>query len=263
MIEISVITPAFNAEKYIISAIASVEAQNMPGVEMIIIDDNSTDSTWQLLGRAQRRYDFIKIFHNKKNMGPAFCRNLAIRKSRGKYIAFLDADDLWLPDKLKIQISYMKEHKVQFSYSSYIIMNNDGVTTTKKIIGKHNLNFERLLLSCPIGCLTVIYEKKKFKPTYMPNVPRGQDYGLWLKLFRQKPKVGYIEEPLGLYRKTDNSISSAKTKKIMNMFELYHNHLSIGLLFSLFYTFSHILHSFLKSHGITHTKEYKTFPENL
>lgn len=255
MTTVSVIIPAFNAEMHIMNSVKSAINQTLKPLEIIIIDDCSTDSTWYILNEIEKNNKNIKIFRNHKNMGPAFCRNLGIRTSKGKYIAFLDSDDIWLPKKLEIQILKMENEESDFSYSAYAIINENGYSTGKIVTGSQNINFKSLLFSCPIGCLTVIYNKNKFKPLYMPKIPRGQDYGLWLKLIKQNPKITYINEPLALYRKTHNSISSSKKKKIVNMFDLYHKYLSMNVFISTIYVCSHIIHSFLKSNGLIHTKK--------
>ena len=252
--KVTVITPAYNAEKFILGAIESVLLQGISKLEMIVVDDNSSDKTLEILHKASSKYSFLKVFHNSKNMGPAFCRNLAIRNAKGEYLAFLDADDLWLPNKLKLQLNFMDVERIDFSYTSYYLMNEAGESLNTVVTGESGMNYKRLLYNCPIGCLTVIYKKKMFKVTYMPNIPRGQDYGFWLKLFKQDAKVGYIDQPLAKYRKLDKSVSSAKKKKIFNLYKLYKKELSINSIQSVLYISSHIFHSYMKSHGLTHTR---------
>lgn len=254
MTTVTVITPAYNAEKYILDTIKSVAIQNVQDIEMIIVDDNSSDRTFEILQEASARYSFLKVMRNHKNMGPAFCRNLAIRKSQGQYLAFLDSDDVWLPNKLKSQLEFMRKGKFDFSYTSYYLMDEEGHSLNTIVTGKEGIDYQQLLYSCPIGCLTVMYEKKKFKKTYMPNIPRGQDYGLWLKLIQQGSRVGYLDQPLAKYRKSSKSISSAKRKKIVNMYHLYNNYLSINPFHSVVYVMSHIVHSYMKSHRLVYTK---------
>lgn len=253
MIQISIITPAFNSSRFILKTIESVAAQNRTDIEMIVVDDHSKDNTYDILKLAQQKHSFLKIHRNSKNMGAAFSRNLAIRKSKGKYVAFLDADDVWLPNKLNTQIKYMEDNNLSFTYSSYFSIDENDKSLNKIITSKSSLDYRKLLFYCPIGCLTVIYDKTAFKPTYMPSVPRGQDYGLWLKLFKQNPRTGYLDEPLAKYRKTNNSISSSKKKKILDMYNLYTKFIKINPFLTCIYITSHIGHSFLKENGLTNT----------
>ena len=238
---ISIITPAYNAARFLPTTVASVAKQTFSDVEMIIVDDNSSDNTPELMSQLMAKHSFIRYFRNSRNKGPAFCRNLAIRKARGEYIAFLDSDDLWFPQKLEKQINFMRQKSLDFSYTAYCGIDERGTTVKNQVVGTQDLSYSKLLFSCPIGCLTVMYRKKAFPPIYMPNIPRGQDYGFWLKLNRLTDKTGYINEVLAFYRDASGSISSSKIKKTKNLFDMFTKHLKYNPLLSSLFVISHIL----------------------
>lgn len=251
---VSIITPIFNSSDYIEETINSVINQTYKKWEMIIVNDCSVDDSLDIVRKYMAKDKRIKLVNLKKNKGAAFCRNIAIRMSKGRYIAFLDSDDLWCRDKLAVQIKMMIETESSFSFSDYFIINKDNqvVEVTKKIC--YDITYNNMLYFCPVGCLTVVYEKRKFSRMYMPNIRRGQDYGFWMKLLREKPKICYLNRPLSFYRKKKGGLSSSKFKKIKDMFVLYRDILSVNTLSAAFFVMTNSLHSFLKANTFFLTK---------
>ncbi len=208
---ISVITPAYNAEKFISDTIDSIIKQTYTNWELLITDDCSTDETWELLQKYAANDERIKIFRLEKNSGPGITRNNSIKHSKGRFIAFCDSDDLWIPEKLEKQIHFLQENDVPFTFSSYQKINELG-EKGGIVIAPKELSYNTLLKTCPIGCLTAIYDTEKIGKVYMPEIRKRQDYGLWLKIFKIIGSTNGMDDVLAIYRVRTNSVSSNKIK---------------------------------------------------
>jgi teichuronic acid biosynthesis glycosyltransferase TuaG len=210
---VSIITPMYNSEKFINSTIESVLIQTYSNWEMIIVDDCSTDNSVKIVEDFIKKDKRIKLIKLTKRSGPAIARNTAIREAQGRFIAFLDSDDLWKPLKLEKQIKFMLENGIAFSFTAYdIIDDSNKLISTVKVPEK--VSFKDLLKDNPIGCLTAIYDTFKVGKIFMPIIEKRQDYGLWLKIL-QKVKYAYgLQESLAIYRIRRNSISRNKLKLI-------------------------------------------------
>ncbi len=184
MIEVSIITPSFMSEKFIAQTIKSVLSQSYKYWEMIIVDDISPDNSNKIIESYCNRDNRIKLIKLDKNSGPAIARNTAIKNANGRYIAFLDADDLWEANKLEKQIKFMKEKDCALSYSYYKTMSENGDLLEKVLAPPLKLSYDDLLKTNYIGCLTAIYDTKKVGKVYMPLIKKRQDYGLWLKILK-------------------------------------------------------------------------------
>ncbi|HRS68168.1 MAG TPA: glycosyltransferase, partial [Paludibacteraceae bacterium] len=158
---VSIITPAYNSSKFIEETIQSVLAQTYTDWELLITDDCSTDITLEIVEKYAAQDSRIKFFVLDQNSGAAAARNNSLARAQGKYIAFLDSDDLWLPQKLAWQLSYMQEHDCAFSFSDYTLMNEDGVDLNKVIHAPKKINYHHYLRNTIIGCLTVMIDKEK------------------------------------------------------------------------------------------------------
>lgn len=195
---VSIIMPCFNAKKYILDAINSVLEQTYPYWELIIIDDCSTDGSADLILEYFGKDKRIKMVRLKQNSGIAVARNTGIELANGRYIAFLDSDDLWLPFKLEKQLDFMQKNNLALTYSSYFIIDRNG-----KIIGIRNapkmLTYKMLLKSNFIGNLTGIYDISVLGKVYSENV-KHEDYTLWLKILKKVKYAKGIQEPLAKYR---------------------------------------------------------------
>ncbi|MDR7073187.1 glycosyltransferase family 2 protein [Fictibacillus barbaricus] len=220
---ISIITPTFNGLKFIEYTANSIISQSYSKWEWLIVDDFSTDGTQQYLKELAQKDDRIKVTLLNENSGTAIARNTAIQEARGKYIAFLDSDDVWHPEKLNKQIRFMQENDYAFSFSQYRIMNEDGTHTEKLIKVPEKIDYNGLLKNTIIGCLTVMIDVEKIGKVSMPNIRTRQDFVLWLSILK-KGFVAYgMQEELAYYRKVNGSISSNKLKAAKMNWKVYRN----------------------------------------
>ncbi|WP_085506203.1 glycosyltransferase family 2 protein [Thalassobacillus devorans] len=209
---VSVITPAYNAERFIGETIQSVIDQTFTDWEMVIVDDRSQDRTVEIVEEYRRKDPRIRLVVLEENSGSAVARNTAIREAGGRYLAFLDSDDLWLPEKLERQLKFMQETGVAFSFTKYRRMLEDGTETNATTEAPATVHYDALMKRCVIGCLTVMLDTKRTGSVEMVNIRTRQDYALWLDLTRRGFLAYGIPEVLSKYRVVDNSISSNKWK---------------------------------------------------
>lgn len=208
---------------------------------MIIVDDVSPDNSNEIIEQFCKIDNRIKLIRLEKNSGPAVARNIAIEKANGRYIAFLDADDLWKAEKLEKQLSFMKEKNCALSYSSYKTMTEDGVLFQKIVIPPSKLSYSDLLKSNYIGCLTAVYDTQKIGKIYMPVINKRQDYGLWLRILKKTDFAYGITEPLATYRIMSNSVSSNKISLLKYHYKLFTEFENMGNIKTLYYLCWHIL----------------------
>ena len=231
---ISVIIPYYQKKEYITSSINSVLKQSHKNLELIIIYDDSNHEDLIILKNLKKKDKRIKIFINKKNIGAGLSRNKGIKLSKGNFIAFLDSDDLWLPNKLKKQIFFMKQRKIKISHTSYYIINYKN-----KIIGQRtakDLSHKQLLKSCDIGLSTIILDKRLIKNnTKFASIKTKEDYVLWLKITLNEKKIYALLNNLTKWRKLDNSLSSSKFQKIKDGYLVYRKYMKFGQIKSFFY----------------------------
>lgn len=231
---VSIITPCFNSKKELLDTIRSVQDQTFRDYEHIIIDDSSDKFDMDILSliESDPRIRFIK---RSWNAGPAVTRNRGIEEAKGRFIAFLDADDIWYPEKLEKQIKFMLDNDVALSYTSYDVIDQAGT-----IIGKRTppsiLNYFDILKSNQIGCLTAVYDTEKLGKVYMPNIAKRQDMGLWLKILKSGVNaIGLVNEPLAQYRIGAQSVSSKKTSVLKYQWRIYREVENLSFLQSLYY----------------------------
>ncbi|SFM27369.1 teichuronic acid biosynthesis glycosyltransferase TuaG [Gracilibacillus orientalis] len=234
---VSVITPTYNSETYIRETIESVQMQTYRNWEMIIVDDGSTDQTISIIEEYQKEDDRIRLILLEKNQGAAVARNTAIENAQGKYIAFLDSDDRWLPEKLERQLAFMQEHDYAFTYTGYnrVQVNDEGKTLEKEVQMPENATYKQLLKSCVIGCLTVMLDREKITDIRMPNIRSRQDYALWLHLTRRGYTAYGLQEALAAYRVRSHSISSNKIRMAKQNWIVYREIEKLSLLKSVWY----------------------------
>lgn len=209
---ISIVIPSYNASSFIKETIQSVQSQTYTNWEMIIIDDVSKDNTRELIKEEIKKDGRIQLIELQKNGGAAIARNIGINNAKGKYVAFLDSDDLWLPEKLEKQLEFMQNNDIAFSFTSYQIINQDGTLTDKVVHVPEKINYNGLLKNTIIGCLTVMLDIEKLGRVQMPNIRTRQDTATWLKILRQGHYAYGLDEVLSKYRKVENSISSKNLK---------------------------------------------------
>jgi len=218
---ISIITPMFNSERFIVSTIKSVQEQTYQNWEMIIIDDGSTDGSIKLVRTYLNNDKRIQLISLEKNQGPAKARNEGIKMACGRYISFLDSDDLWHPNKLIKQIKFMKINNYNFTFTSFAKINEQGVMLSDKLIDSPmQLSYSDLLKSDYIGCLTSIYNAGEIGKVYMPDIIKGQDYCCWLEILKKGSNAYYLKEQLAFYRVRTNSISSNKVFALMHQWHI-------------------------------------------
>jgi glycosyltransferase involved in cell wall biosynthesis len=238
---VSIITPTYNSQNYIKDCINSVINQSFDNWEYIIIDDNSTDSTVSVIQNFCKKNNKISYFSLNKNMGAAFARNEGIKRADGKYIAFLDSDDTWHKDKLKIQINTMEQYDLKFTFTNYFIVNKEKNTITEYEALKPTVNYNEIIRFNYIACSTVMYNQDFFAKQYMPNIRNRQDWGLWIKLINIAGKAHQINQYLTYYYIRRNSISSNKLKMIKYHWYIYYEYLNFALLKSVYYLMLNII----------------------
>lgn len=218
---VSIITPTFNSEKFVGETIYSVLNQTYSNWEMIIVDDCSTDHTVELVKAYQNWDNRIKLIELEENGGAAIARNVAIKHAKGRFIAFLDSDDLWLPEKLERQLEFMLKKDIAFSFTKYIRIYENGEET--KAISKtpKSVDYDYLMKHCVIGCLTVMIDTEKTGEIQMTNIRSRQDYALWLTLTRKGFLAYGLPEVLARYRLVKGSVSSNKWKVAKQNWYLY------------------------------------------
>lgn len=217
---VSVITPVYNAERYIEKALESVFSQTYKDIEAVLVDDCSKDKSADVIAKYKEDYPEIIYFLQPKNMGAGAARNKALELASGQYVAFLDSDDLWLPEKTEKQIKLMKEKKSPFSYAAIEMMEEDGNTIKGKRNLKETCDYKYLLRNTIIATSSVIVDRTVLGDFRMPIRRGGQDYATWLSLLRGGAVACGINETLVRYRVGRNSLSSNKFKSIKQVWEI-------------------------------------------
>ncbi|SFM09183.1 glycosyltransferase family 2 protein [Halanaerobium salsuginis] len=230
---VSIITPLYNSEEFISETIESVLVQSYSNWEMIIVDDCSTDNGVNIVKKYKENDNRIKLVQLKKNSGAAVARNTAIKVAKGRYISFLDSDDLWQPEKLEKQIQFMQENDYAFTYTNYQKMTESGELVNGIVKSPSELNYEKALHTNYIGCLTAMYDTNKLGKICMPEIRKRQDYGLWLKILKQVDGHG-LNENLAYYRVRNNSVSSNKIDLLKYNWKLYRDIENLSILRSLY-----------------------------
>ena len=231
--KVSVIIPTYNSSKTVKRSIESVLNQTHQNFEIIITDDNSNDNTVSLIEKYLKKHNNIKLFCLDENRGAGYARNFCIEKASGDYIAFLDSDDYWYPNKLEIQIRFMKKRNIHFTYSSYDIIDEDG-KKLNKIAAKPKIDYIDILRNNYLGCLTVIYDVNYFGKLYMPKLRKRQDWCLWIDIIKKNGTVYGIKDSLGAYSIHKKSLSSNKIKLLKYNWLVYKQHLGFSYFFSTF-----------------------------
>lgn len=219
---VSIIMPSWNTGRFIGESIQSVLNQTYKNWELIIVDDCSTDNTDEIVTSFDD--ERIRYFRNDKNSGAALTRNKAMREARGEWIAFLDSDDLWMPEKLEKQLSFMKENGYTFSFTEYEKIDEESKPLNIYVSGPEKVNKHKMYNYDYIGQLTMIYNAKVFGLIQIKDIKKNNDYAIRLQLFRKKGACCYLlKENLAKYRIRKNSISHDKiSKKLKSHFDLFH-----------------------------------------
>lgn len=217
---VSIVMPSYNTAKFIEETIESVLAQSYENWELILVDDCSTDNTDEVVSRflSDERIRYIK---NDTNSGAAVSRNRALREARGKWIAFLDSDDLWEPDKLEKQIAFMQNNNYSFSYTNYIEIDEQSVANGRQVTGPARITKHGMFNYCWPGCLTVMYDAEVIGLIQIADIKKNNDYAMWLKVCT-KADCYLLNETLAKYRKRSGSISNHGYMKLIKWhYKLY------------------------------------------
>ena len=210
---VSIIMPSYNTANFIEETINSVLSQTYENWELIIVDDCSSDNTDQVISKylEDKRIKYLK---NSSNSGAAISRNRALEESKGKWIAFLDSDDLWYPEKLEKQIKFMKKNNYHFSYTNYEEIDEKSVENGVLLTGPKKITKIAMYNYCWVGCLTVMYDRDKVGLIQIEDIKKNNDYAMWLKVIK-KTDCYLLNETLAKYRKRSGSISNHSYMKLI------------------------------------------------
>lgn len=210
---VSIIMPSYNTAAYIAQSIKSVQNQSYNNWELLIVDDCSTDNTDDVV-KPFLIDNRIRYLKNEKNSGAAVSRNRALREANGRWIAFLDSDDLWMPNKLERQISFMKKHDYHFSYTNYEEISTEDKKIGVMVTGPKRITKSGMFNYCWPGCLTVMYDKDAVGLIQITDIKKNNDYAMWLKVCK-KADCYLLDEMLALYRR--GRAGSVSTHSIKTM----------------------------------------------
>ncbi len=239
---VSVITAAYNAAGVIERNIRSVAAQSLAPAEHIIVDDGSVDDTALVVERLGRRFPHVRLVR-QPHAGAAQARNAGIDAASGRYVAFLDSDDTWNESKLASQIPFMAAHQVAFSYGDYAVVNASTRRDAGILSAPERLTHTDFLRGCPIGCLTVAFDQAQLGKRYMPDVRRGQDWGLWLALTRDGTVARRYPGCHATYYRSRGSLSSNKLAKSLDIYRIYRREEKFGRVRALAHLAPHVFGS--------------------
>jgi teichuronic acid biosynthesis glycosyltransferase TuaG len=244
---VSIVMPTYNSEKFVREAIDSVRAQTFDDWELIIVDDASIDETLKIIQSTYAKDPRVKILTQDFNQGAAIARNKAIAEARGRFIAFLDSDDLWRPQKLEIQVSLLMESDACMAFSKYDIFTSDSHSSEsltpalRTVYVPARLEYKDLLAGSPVGCLTAIYDTKKTGKVFMPEIRMRQDWGLWLRLLRGDRFGIGVQQSLAALRLHPSSLSANKIRATYFNYKLLRTEAQLGPLRAAYGVGSHAL----------------------
>lgn len=240
---VSIIMPSYNSSQYIIESISSVIEQSYQNWELLITDDCSNDNTHQIVQEYLAKDNRIKLFINKENAGAGAARNNSIKQASGRFIAFLDADDQWLPEKLTKQIAFMLKNNYEFTFTAYQKLASGQLKGT--VTPPRSTTYRKLLCGNIIGCLTAIYDTKTLGKLYMPLIRKRQDMGLWLDILKQVPQAYCLSEVLALYR-IDSGMSQNKLDILRWQWVFYRDVVKLSFFKTCYYFTLYSLKGFIK-----------------
>ena len=221
--KVSIITPTYNCGQFIAETIRSVVAQTFADWEMIIVDDCSTDNTTEIVSPFVASDPRIRFFRNDTRQGAALTRNRALREAQGEYIAFLDSDDLWLPEKLERQLAFMEQNGYAFTYHEYDEIDEQSNLLGVHVGGKRYVGKFDMYSCCWPGCLTVMYHRATIGLIQIADIRKNNDTAMWLQAIRKSP-CHLLSETLALYRRRQGSITPPDVKtKILWHYNLFHD----------------------------------------
>lgn len=243
---VSIITPVYNSERYILATAQSIFSQSYSNWEWIIVDDCSTDDSLKVIEQFAKNEPRITILKNSTNLQAAKSRNRAIEHARGRYIAFIDSDDIWVSEKLMMQIAFMKKKDIAFSYHSYKKFYGDmdyigALINVPVVVSKQDI-----LRTCSIATLSVVYDTKIVGKVPMGTIDKREDLICWLKILNKSAYAYGMTESLGFYRVHFNSYSANKIEVAKLQWKVYREIEKLNLFHSLVYFFFYSLNGIIK-----------------
>lgn len=243
--QVSIITPAYRAASFVGETIRSAQMQEHTDWEMLIVDDCSPDDTCAVIETFSAADPRVRLIRQPQNAGPAAARNVALAQARGRYIAFLDSDDLWMPGKLSQQLQFMRELSAPLSYTEYRRINQDGSLLGRRIPVPSSLDYRQLLCNTAIITSTVIVDTDVTGRVSMPDAPYD-DYALWLKLLRAGHVAHGLKADLLRYRVVAGSVSRSKSTSAMRVWRTYRDIESLGMVRSAWSFANYAIRGWLK-----------------
>lgn len=226
---VSVIMPCYNMERFITDTINSVKRQTYAHWELLIVDDASSDRTAEIVKSHQIQDDRIHFFVKPQHSGIANTRNQCLKMAQGRFLAFLDSDDLWHPEKLERQLQFMMERNIGFSYSSYDCVDETGNPLGKTVKAAGNLNHNAYMHNTIIGCSTVMIDRTIIGEVVVPNFRTSEDTATWLNILKKGYLAYAIDQPLTSYRIRQHSASSNKLKASSDLWKVYRQQEKLSL----------------------------------
>jgi teichuronic acid biosynthesis glycosyltransferase TuaG len=244
-VSVSIVTPAYNAEKYIAQTISSVQAQTEGDWELLVVDDCSRDATRAIVASIAASDRRVRLIEQQRNGGPARARQAALDAARFRYVAFLDADDLWLPPKLERQLAFMRERDAALSYTEYRRISADGARTGRRVHVPPGLTYSQLLGNTAIATSTVVVDRDATGPLAMTET-YYDDFVLWLGILKRGFVAHGLREDLMRYRVVARSVSRNKTNSAIQVWRTYREIEKLPLVRSAWSFASYAYHALLK-----------------
>ena len=230
---VSIIITYYKKKDYIFKTINSIINQTYDNFELIFVYDDNDKKDLKYIKKIIKKIKNKKLIINKKNLGVAKSRNKALKFCKGSYIAFIDSDDIWKKIKLEFQIKYMINNKIDFSCTSFDVINDENKILRSRKVSKQ-IKYKELIKSNFIGLSTVVFSKTIHPKIKFPNLSTQEDFALWLKLLREGVKLFTIDKNLSSWRKTKNSLSSNTFQKLKDAFKLFYLYENKNFLLSIF-----------------------------
>lgn len=242
---VSVIMPVYNSEKTISRSIESILSQTYSNIELLITDDCSNDKSISIIKKYKLGDNRIRLFSLNTNSGAGVARNNSIKNSKGRYIAFCDSDDVWLENKLEIQIQFLKKSGQAFTFSNYYVSDENG-NIKKSVKAPKIINLKMLYRNNYVGCLTAIYDTKMIGKVYMPTIRKRQDWALWIFILKKINYCKSIQIYTAIYMDRSESISSNKIALIKENYNFYNKFLGFNKLKSINFMLIFTYYYFIK-----------------
>ena len=239
---VSIIMPCYNAERYVAQSIESVLAQTYQNWELLITDDCSTDKSVEIISKYSKNDERINVMVPDEHQGIARTRNMSISRARGRFVAFLDSDDIWYPEKLERQVNYMLENDLAFTYTSYELIDWQGNPKNKTVKDAGVMSYKKYLRNTIVCCGTVVIDREKTGHFATPIIRTSEDMSLWLSIMKRGFDAYPVPGPLHKYRITPGSASSDKINAACDVWRVYRKMEKLSLAASVFnfvcYTFN-------------------------